>query len=194
MREGNRFIRKVHKWQRGFVALLFLMTSAFGSDEVMTANQVKALFLLNFASFVTWPALAFNSPDSALHYCVVGETSLRYILHNVIDGERVNNRTLRYFPNVRSSQLDRCHVLAVGQVDESERREILVQVKGIPVLTVGEDDAFLLAGGMISLVSQGAKVRPFVNLTALHAVGLSLNAKLMRLITVFPQSVPGETP
>lgn len=89
-------------------------------------------------------------------YRVMDESTLRSLLHNIINGERVTSRTLLSIPNVRGLALDSFHVLGVCRLDDTDRQ--------------------------------------MLSTNALHSVGLSLNAKMLSLITLLFNTVRGEAP
>jgi hypothetical protein len=58
---------------------------------------------------------------------------------------------------------------------------VLAQVQGAPVLTVGDTEGFLRAGGVINFVLEGSKVRFLIDQAAAERSGLRISSKLMRL-------------
>src|SRR5258705_4625430 len=57
-------------------------------------NQIKAVFLFNFAQFVEWPAQAFPEARTPLVIGVLGEDPFGAFLDETVRGEKVNNRPL----------------------------------------------------------------------------------------------------
>ena len=67
---------------------------------------------------------------------------------------------------------------------EGELGDVFAKIKGLtgpPKLTVGEDDPFIDAGGMIAFVVAGAKIKFKVNLGPAKAKNLTISAKLLKL-------------
>jgi YfiR/HmsC-like len=58
-----------------------------------------------------------------------------------------------------------------------------------PVLTVGEGDDFLTAGGMIGFLLEDNKVRFDINLVAARSAGLAIGSRLL----ILAQNVVGES-
>src|SRR3954453_13056947 len=72
--------------------------------------EVKAAFLFNFTRFIEWPPSAFESSDSPLAICILGEDPFGKTLDHLVDNEFVNGRKvvlqrLRRPPNFKSCQV-----------------------------------------------------------------------------------------
>ena len=58
---------------------------------------------------------------------------------------------------------------------------MLAALKGKPVLTVGEGDGFVAAGGMIRFIKDGAKISFDLDLGAASGVALKLDQKIRQI-------------
>jgi hypothetical protein len=74
--------------------------------------------------------------------------------------------------------------LYVSGASESDIRKILEKVKGRSVLTVGENDVFAQAGGMVALVNTGDHIRIEVNLEAAQSAGIRISSRVLGLATI----------
>jgi hypothetical protein len=169
------------------VALLSLSSTAayaLGPSEY----QLKAVFLFNFAQFVEWPATAFEGPDDTLSICLVGHDPFGAELDAVMQGEQIGGRAISIHRYPNAASLDGCHLLYVSQ-PENELRQTLQTVKGAPVLTVGETEAFTAFGGMIRFVMEGNKVRLLVNPKPADEAHLRLSSKLLRSSQIVAQEM-----
>ncbi|MBC8097745.1 MAG: YfiR family protein, partial [Akkermansiaceae bacterium] len=77
-----------------------------------------------------------------------------------------------------------CHVLFIDASEKERLQEIIPKVKNLPVLTVGESDEFLEAGGIIKFIKKENKVRFEVDLNASRLAGLQISSKLLSLAEV----------
>lgn len=169
------------------VALLSFSSAvvyALGPSEY----QLKAVFLFNFAQFVEWPATAFEGPDDTLSICLVGHDPFGAELDAVMQGEQIGGRAISIHRYPNAASLDGCHLLYVSQ-PENELRATLQKVKGAPVLTVGETEAFTAFGGMIRFVMEGNKVRLLVNPKPADEAHLRLSSKLLRSSQIVAQEM-----
>ena len=144
-------------------------------NRPITASEVEAAFLLNFAKFVEWPRPPENRPKTSFSICILGEDPFRATLDQLVSGETVNGRPL-IVKRIEKLPSD-CDVLFVAQ-SELDLAGLLKQA-GPGMLTVGESPEFLKAGGMINFVIEGRRVRFDVNRASAERAGLQLSSRLL---------------
>lgn len=141
--------------------------------------QVKASYLYNFLQFVEWPHDAF--PDDQLNLCVVGEdrfgTALAATTGKTSRGRKIAVKHIQAPP----AQLASCHVVFISSSAGWQEFQILRELSGRPVLTVGETEGFAGRGGIINLVPVGATIRFEINQRAAQRNGLKVSAQLLQL-------------
>jgi len=147
----------------------------------MSESQVKALCLYNFAKYVEWPASAFPDSSTPITIGVLGTDALAETLRSVVKGKVLNGRPLAIQSLRTQEESRKCHVLFVSSAENKRLEEILRPIKSSPVLTVGEGGQFGQAGGMISFVVRGGKVRFEIDLGAANQTGLQISSKLLNL-------------
>lgn len=152
-----------------------------GADLVMTEPEVKALCLLNFTKYVTWPGDTFPASDSSLRIGVISHSKLADDLEKVSKGKVIAGHEIRILELKPDGDWSKCQILFVGADAKSEFAEILSKAGKLPILTVGERDGFLEAGGVINFVKKDNKVRFEVDLNAAHQAGLQISSKLLSL-------------
>lgn len=147
-------------------------------------HQLKAVFLYNFANFVSWPAQAFDGPRSPIKYCFLGDGPIGDALEQTLQGEAVNGRALVLQRAPGLGELKGCHVVFVGTSRRDRLAEVLRAVEGSHALTVSDIDGFALRGGIIALSRENARLRPVINTAALARAGLTASSKLLSLATL----------
>jgi YfiR/HmsC-like len=166
---------------RRFICLLvplglMVPICASAADERLE-YQVKAAFLLNFTKFIEWPASAFDTSDSPIVICILGDDPFGNTLDQIVAGEVVAGRKISVQRIKRPPPLKSCQVLFVGRL-EKEVLKSLPDV-GPGVLTIGEGENFVHDGGMIAFVVENRRVRFGINETAAESAGLKLSSKLL---------------
>jgi hypothetical protein len=140
--------------------------------------EVKAAFLLNFAKFVEWPANAFATPDSALAICILGKDPFGRALDEIVRGERIDGRPVivrRLHETAVPAKTCQVAFIAAGARDVP----VIVRAVGPGVLTVGEQENFLVDGGVIRFAIDNRRVRFDINRTAAQGAGLTLSSQLL---------------
>ena len=173
-----------HRW------LVFCVLSCSGAQSLhaqataLQENQVKAVFLFNFAQFVDWPASAFPDPQSPLVIGILGNDPFDGYLDATVKGEMVNGRPLIVQRYRRAEEIKGCQVLFISGSEASRLPKILSVLAGRQILTVSDVEGFATNGGMIRFVIVRNKVRFRVNLDAARAAGLKISSKLLRAADV----------
>ncbi|MBP7777208.1 MAG: YfiR family protein [Acidobacteria bacterium] len=163
-------------------ALLTAWVSA--AAEPLAIVTVRATFVYNLVRFTTWP-VAGPSESSDLRLCTLGADAVADALVAMAPAQRTNARgvVVRRL-DVTSADATACHVLYVGTLDGAETRRAVDDLKDLPVLTVGESDAFLKDGGAASLVLERESMRIAVNPYAVRRAGLVLSSRLLSLARI----------
>jgi hypothetical protein len=177
----NRHLFRTGRLLLALIAWLLGSGAGFCSDSAFTEYQVKALFLMNFTKYVDWPATAFAGMDAPFIIGVYGENNFGEDLPKAVAGRMVNGRSIVIREIDRPNDLVQCQVLFISRSAEKKQGEILSQLKGSPVLTVGESEAFTAQGGAINFVMKDGKVRLEINLPAAQQANLQLSSKLLNV-------------
>jgi hypothetical protein len=151
---------------------------------------VKAAFLFNFTKFVDWPADAFAGEKSPLNLCVYGGDPFGKALDDLVANETVGGRPIAVRRVGRGADLKACHVLFLSRAERERQAEVLADLRGAPVLTVGETDRFLADGGLVNFFLEANRVRFAVDLGAVERSRLKISSKLLRLARVTPEEHP----
>lgn len=151
------------------------------AQEVSEA-QVKAAFVYNFARFTEWPPAAFAAPDAPIIIGVVEDASFAHTLEQTVKGKQINGRGIRVKPITSDADLKgRLHVV---YLPSSSGRSTLAALAGASVLTVGDSENFIRAGGMIRLYVQDTHVRFAINPDSAERARLKLSSRLLALARI----------
>lgn len=162
------------------LVLLWLPGNAFGAGRP-SEDEVKAAYLYNFTYFVTWPATAFPSPKAPLVIGVLGRDPIGNHLKRTIAGEQIKGRSLLLRQSNRIADLKSCQILFISASERARLPQVLAELRGLPVLTVGETRLFCQTGGMINFVMSDGKVVFEINRGAVSKAGLKPSARLFKV-------------
>lgn len=156
------------------------------ADPAATEYEVKAVYLFNFARFVTWPDAAFTSPSAPFAVCVLGHDPFGPVLDHTLANETVDGRSIEARRVATPADATNCQLLFLDAHDVGTRTALLRALDTKPVLTVGDDEAFAESGGIVGLPVVGGTVRVTVNQTALRRAGLTMSSQLLRIARIVP--------
>jgi len=179
-RRRNRLKRAIFLF---FVAVFLFSVSpaALGQTKGPSEYDVKAAFLFRFAQFVEWPESAFREVNSPLIYCTVGGDPFQGVLDATFRGKAVGAHALEVRHLKETDDVRGCHVVFLGKPDKKTISEELANLRGAPVLTVGEGEQFVNGNGMIGFCLEDNRIRFEVNLESAEKAKLRISAKLLAL-------------
>lgn len=139
----------------------------------------KAAFLVNLLQFVAWPPGSADG-TAPIVIGVLGDDPFRGRLEQRLTGETWQERPLSVRHFRRAKEVDRCHILFVSPSEKRRAGRLLKELRGRPILTVGEA-GFIAAGGMVEMETRDRRVRLRIAPDNARAAGLEVSSKLLRL-------------
>jgi hypothetical protein len=150
----------------------FPTTLAVAADDLARANQIKSAFIFNFTKFVSWP----RKDVADFKICVLGTNSFGTSLDGIATKSTASRR---YSILTNPTAPAKCHIAYITKGTSKAAYTAAVQNAGI--LTVSDVPGFAASGGMMEFVGEQNKVRLIVNLKALRAAGLEVDAQLLEV-------------
>ncbi len=159
------------------VAAVALLESGHGqAQSSLTEAQAKAAVLYNLAQFVEWPA---DAAGSTLTIGIIGAAPVLTAIQ-AADGRIAQGRTVRIRDVQPGDAAQACQIVYVAELDR-EGQVWLEKVARKPILTVGDDQRFLLAGGIIRLSFRGARVKFDIDVGHADRARLKISSKVLTL-------------
>jgi YfiR/HmsC-like len=179
-------------WRRWLLTALTIpfLLGVFGTSRLaageasLTEYQVKALFLLNFTKYVTWPSNAFAETNSPFAIGIYGEDKFGEDLEKALAGKNVGGRSIVIQSIKNADDSAKCQIVFISNSEKKRTPEIVAQLQSAPVLTVGETELFTDQGGIINLSKKEGKVRLEINLQAAQLANLQISSKLLTVADV----------
>ncbi len=165
--------------RRRFFLWLPLLVAAEGlrADLPHSIDDLRAVFLFNFGSYVEWPGALSDEAPFRIGIC--GDPDLASAVEKVVSGERIQGHAVRVLRVRRADEARSCQVLHLAAGTETAAG--LEALAGRPVLTCGETERFEAEGGMIRFVVERNRIRLRVDLAAVSRSGLRVSSQLLRI-------------
>jgi len=141
-------------------------------------DQIKAVFLFNFAKYVDWPEVPPGTPAS-IRLCVPANPEFLAMLRAAVQGEVVNGRPLNATDLDGLDSARDCDILYVGNAARPDAAAWAGAVRGRHTLTVG--DGTLADGIVIAFVRDQNRVRFDINRAAAVRQKLAISSRLLGL-------------
>jgi hypothetical protein len=176
--------------------LLLALAAESRAEGGLDPAVVKAQMVLNFPLVTDWPD-GHRPAEDRIRYCAFEENDkVTAALTRALSDDPHNHSTLN--ANVLDNELYACDVLFVSTPTRQRFKTYRVLLESLPVLTIGEGEAFLRDGGMIAFVKKlnqrgvfsketvGFQVHP----GRIQARGLELDPMLLELAEKIVEDVP----
>ena len=157
--------------------LSFIPTAATAQDESPIRYRTEANFLAHFASFVEWPESAFSDIHAPVYLCLFADVDFGNSLHELTKDVKPKGRHVEVRSVKTPDQIRACHILFIGRDDAKKYGAILNPIRDSPVLTVGETQDFLDAGGIVNFVF-GENLQIEIDLGAADRAHLKIRSAL----------------
>ncbi|TAN44782.1 MAG: YfiR family protein [Nitrospirae bacterium] len=161
-----------------------LQSVSYVEDKRVGEYELKAVYLYNFLQFVYWPEpVRAQAKDGVMTIGIVGSSPFGTALDELKKSIRENGmkpvRIVQYGPYADDMNLTSCNLLFVGPSEKRNFHKIIASLKNAPVLTVGDTENFIAAGGMINLVQDKGKIRWIINRAPVEKAGLRLSSQIL---------------
>jgi hypothetical protein len=142
------------------------------------ADDVKAVFLFNFAKYVDWPS-APQGTSSTIRVCVPANPSFLAVVSQAVRNEIVNGRPLTAVGLDGLDAARECDILYVGDTATRDAAAWIDAVRGRQTLTVGEGK--LVDGLVIAFVRDQDRLRFDIDRAAAQKQKLTISSRLLGL-------------
>ncbi len=150
-------------------------------SEKPSEYNVKAVYLFNFANFVTWPELDRVDSTVPFRIGVLGINPFGDALEGVIEGENVDGHPIVIEVADSADKLNSCQIVYMSETGHSQLETILGQFADNQILTVGEAEGFIELGGVVGFVTGDKRIQFELNMVVARAVGLDISSRLQRV-------------
>lgn len=173
---------------RSGLALLVILSwagrSLLAQTPISKEYQVKAVFLFNFAQFVTWPPTAFTQPDEPFRIGVLGDDPFDDFLDETVRGEKVNGHPLVVERFASVAEVKNCRILFISRSESGRMENILAGLRDKNVLTVGDTEGFVKNGGIVRFATEDNKIHLKISLEAAKRANLTISSQVLRLAEI----------
>ena len=170
-------------WRRRSVTAL-VVCLAFASPLLAQSPapleaQLKAVFLFNFAKYVTWRTSSGGNETTDIRVCTTANDAFFALVKSALEGEDVDGRPLVAVALDGLDDARSCHILYVGDSTTADAKAWFGAVRNDDVLTVG--DGMASDEPAIAFVRDQNRLRFDINRASASRHHLTISAKLLRL-------------
>ena len=170
------------------VLVCVAMTADSAARQRATEHEIKGELVSRLVDFVTWPEGASANNSDPFVVGVLGESPIVAALDDALRGRSTRGRSfaIRTYSRLEGLQLGSAPgILFVSASESDHYRSVVLAVEGLSVLTVGEETAFVLAGGMLDIRIVNGSPRIEIALARATALGFRFDSRLLEISEIF---------
>ncbi len=189
-RAGSTFAKSAGRFVPALLLVTFLGVTLLSSlhvaraaeppPAVATPEELRVLFLYNFAKFVRWPPRVMGTERDPIRVGVLSDAPL-LIAANLIADRKAQRRPVEFHACLTREDMLKCHILYFNDPDDLRVKSALALVKGSHILTVGDGESFNRWGGIIAFHEEEQRLHFSVRLDAAKRAGLRLSSQLIEV-------------
>ncbi len=164
-------LKKIVAW-----ALLLSLTSGAGLADAVTEYDLKAAYLLNFASYVEWP-----NPPEPVTICVYGDNPFKAATIATLLEAKAGQINADFTYPRRLEPLTDCKILYLALSEQEHFGKIIALLRNAPVLIVTDVQDGLPQGAMINLIAESNRLAFEINIGTVLASKLKISSKMLKL-------------
>lgn len=146
--------------------------------------RLKSAFIYNFTRFIEWPPSSEQIPPEPFRIGFLGADVFGEEIDGLF-GKMVGDRPLsiQRYP-IWDDHAAECEILFIAGSENERLPEVLHQLEGKPVLTVGDTGFYSARGVMINFFMENNKVRFKINLKKAREAGFKISSRLLKLAVI----------
>lgn len=168
------------------LAAVCLAAPAADDEAVRRADEIKAVFIYKFTSYITWP----DDTDAVFTIAVLGNNRLLNPLKAIAEKKTVNARPLVIRECTNIDELPGAHIVLISESMEGHLEAILKKAEAEKILTVSNSPGLAQKGVAIDFVSVEDRIGFEMNMNAVKRAGLTVSSQLMKLAALVEEDRP----
>lgn len=158
-----------------------LWVSVYASELRSYEYKIKAVYLFNFAKFITWPADAFANEIAPIAICIIGDDPFGDSIETTVYEEKINGRDIIVKRLPVDQDFGACHIALIGKSTQTRIGNISDRSIYQNTLIVGETKELFQNGGMVSFGVLNDKICFEFNFPIIAQSNLKISSKLLAL-------------
>jgi hypothetical protein len=161
--------------------LIFMSISTFANAQKFNEYEVKAVYLYQFAKFVTWPPLVDIDNENFV-VGIYGNNPFKDFSDVIYKDKLFKGKNCKIVQVKTPEDARACQMLFFSGVDKYSVLKFIASIKNQPVLLIGDNiEDFCQIGGMINFTHKDSKYRFQINPDAAKHASVQISSKLFAI-------------
>lgn len=161
------------------ISLLFLMFASALQAQV-SEYEYKAAFIERFTRFVEWPWEGVaDTLQTHFTITIIGENPFKSSLEELFSEIQIKNKTVHLVYTNEINGLTNSNIIFIAKSKRKQLKEILLRVKGKPILIISDTKGFGARGTHINMYVEQNYIRYEINKEAIKKSSLKVSSLLL---------------
>ena len=163
-------------------SILLCINAGASRDKAFGEYKVKAALIFKFAHYTTW-SKGFTGNKSQVKLCIDGNSSV-YEDFLFLSTKTAHGKSLKVSMVDQMIDLKSCDILFISSSSKFGTRKVLRYTYGLPILTVGESEHFIILGGIIRFYIKDKKTRFAISPANAKTAKLKISSRLLSVAKI----------
>ncbi len=177
------------RWAAALLAAVCFAAPAADDEAARRADEIKAVFIYKFTSYITWP----DDTDAVFTIAVLGENRLLNPLKAIAEKKTVDARPLVVRECANIDDLAGAHIVLLSESMEGHLEAILKKAEAEKMLTVSNSPGLAQKGVAIDFITVEDRIGFEMNMNAVKRAGLTVSSQLVKLAALVEENRPPDT-
>jgi hypothetical protein len=159
--------------------LLLVVTAGAGLADAVTEYDLKAAYLLNFASYIEW-----SNPPKPVKICIYGNNPFKAATIATLLEAKAGQIEADFKYTSQLEQLTDCNIVYLAHSEQASFGKVIAQLRNAPVLIVTDVQDGIPQGAMINLITESNRLRFEINISTVLASNMKISSKLLKLAKI----------
>jgi len=170
------------------IIILFISSLSKCHAQQFTEYEVKAVYLYQFARFVSWPEEVLNGKSNFI-IGIYGENPFGDLTDAIYADKLFQGKTCIVKKITCANEALGCHMVFMSGISKFESLQFIKKLNKAPVLLVGNAiDEFCLIGGMINFTVKESEYRFEINPASATQSKITISSKLFAVAKIVGQA------
>lgn len=170
-----------------FFLILSASSKAQEGPNYLYEQKIKAAIVYNFLKFTNWPDDTFARTNGKINVCLFGGDPFDGYLYP-LEGKTAQQHPITIIQVHDIRKTAHCSLIFVHRNEAESLTPLLHFLKGRPVLTVSDIEAFAQQGGMIEMAKENEQINLYINDHEANADGLRIAKDILKLARLIPSN------
>lgn len=153
-------------------------------EKTAEEYDLKAAHIYNLAKFIGWPQEVRPAEGRPFRIGIYGKDPSRGSIRSALAGKAADGAPIEVESFTEAAQAAGYLIVFIPAQEKDAEVGLFKALQGRPVLTLGEREGFVQAGGAINFYTENKKIRIECDSEALSKAGFTISSKLLRLMRI----------